>query len=199
MNILCRKYKHSLLKIIFKNEIKNNFINFIFINNFFRFSTKTPKTPLIPRSELTKMVKDKNNPDIEKYQTTSRGPGGQHTNKTSSAVVLKDKKTNISVKAQNSRDSVVNSGIANKRLVDKLDLHYNGSESKIAKKIEKAKKQKDRQKRKRDKKEGDIEVEVKLEAEKDVSGENQNENTKNSKNKTSSSNKLGDYNFFNQN
>jgi peptide chain release factor len=190
MNILARKF---LINNIFKNEIFTCKFRFTFSNSLntgifnkysiFSFSENSknngkdntgkvkPTNTTIPRSELRKMVKDKNNSDIVKTQTTSRGPGGQHTNKTASAVLLKDKKTNISVKVQNSRDSVVNSGIATKRLVDKLDLHYNGSESKIAKKIEKAKKQKDRQKRKREKKEGE--------------GEN------------NSSSASGDYNFFN--
>jgi protein subunit release factor B len=112
----------------------------------FNFSENKIGNVSVPRSELKKMVKDKNN--VVKTQITSSGPGGQHTNKTASAVLLKDSKTNIFVKVQNSRDSVVNSGIANKRLVDKLDLHYNGTESKISKKIEKIKKQKDRQRRK---------------------------------------------------
>jgi protein subunit release factor B len=102
----------------------------------------------ISRKELKKMIGEKDN--IIKKQIKSSGPGGQHVNKTQSAVLLQDKKTNISVKVGNSRDSIVNSGIAKKRLIDKLDLHYNGADSKIAKKIEKIKKQKDRNRRKRE-------------------------------------------------
>ena len=111
---------------------------------FFYFSKNEVK---IPRSELKKMIRDDDN--VVTKQVKSSGPGGQHVNKTQSAVLMKDKQTNISVKVRNSRDSFVNSGIAKKRLVDKLDLFYNGKESKISKKIENLKKQKDRQGRKR--------------------------------------------------
>ena len=99
---------------------------------------------------MKKNIEEKDN--IIRKPIKSSGPGGQHVNKTQSAILLQDKKTNISVKVGNSRDSVVNSGIAKKRLIDKLDLHYNGAESKIAKKIEKIKKQKDRNRRKRENK-----------------------------------------------
>jgi protein subunit release factor B len=111
---------------------------------------KNDKLVQVARADLKKMVKDKDN--VLKKKIRSSGPGGQHVNKTESAVMLKDLKTNIFVKVDNSRDSVINSGIAQKRLVDKLDLHYNGSESKISKKIEKLKKQKDRSRRKSDSK-----------------------------------------------
>jgi protein subunit release factor B len=100
----------------------------------------------VPRSEIKKML-DKSDNFIKK-QIRSSGPGGQHVNKTESAVMLRDKKTNITVKVSNSRDSVINSGIAKKRLVDKLDNFYNGDESKEAKKIERIKKQKERAHRK---------------------------------------------------
>jgi protein subunit release factor B len=102
---------------------------------------KNDKTP-IPRNQIKKMLDDKDS--ILKRQTTSTGPGGQHVNKTCSAVILKHLETNISVKASNSRDSLVNYGKAKQRLVDKLDQHFNGNESKIAKKIEKISKQKDK-------------------------------------------------------
>ena len=77
----------------------------------------------------------------------SSGPGGQHVNKTSSAVFIKDLETNISVKYGKSRDNSVNQAKAKQILLDKLDLHYNSENSKISKKIEKIKKQKDRQRR----------------------------------------------------
>ena len=100
----------------------------------------------VPRSEIKKMIQDKDN--IIKKQIRSSGPGGQHVNKTESAIFMRDLTTNISVKVTNSRDSVVNAGMAKKRLLDKLDNYYNGPESKQSKKIEKLKKQKDRARRK---------------------------------------------------
>jgi protein subunit release factor A len=120
----------------------------IYKYNFYKFSLKkdVKNNTLVERNEIKKMLEIKEN--VIKKQVKGSGPGGQHVNKTASTILLKDKETNISVKVGNSRDSIVNSGIAKKRLVDKLDLHYNGSESKIAKKNEKIKKQKERQKRK---------------------------------------------------
>jgi len=100
----------------------------------------------IPRKDIRKMIEEKDN--VIRKPIKSSGPGGQHVNKTQSAIFLQDKKTDISVKVGNSRDSVVNAGIAKKRLIDKLDMHYNGAESKLAKKIEKIKKQKERNRRK---------------------------------------------------
>lgn len=149
--------------ILKKDNVFYNKVNYLFqlsrCKNFVKLSkcflTSNNKNPLSPNSEpntinkftrnqITKMLDNKEN--IIKQQVKGGGPGGQHVNKTSSTVFLKDKQTNISVKVSNSRDSVVNSGIAKKRLIDKLDLHYNGEESKIAKKIEKIKKQKNRRK-----------------------------------------------------
>jgi len=128
----------NLGNIIF--NLKYSFI----INKYFNFTED--KKINIPRNELRKMIEDKEN--IKKLKVRGSGPGGQHLNKTESTVFLKDLKTNISVKVGNSRDSMVNNGVAKKRLVDKLDMHYNGSESKLAKKFEKIKKQKERSRRK---------------------------------------------------
>lgn len=131
-----------------------NFTDSKFSNNNSKVITQTSNnekySQTISRKEIKKMIEDKDN--IIRKPIKSSGPGGQHVNKTQSAILLQDKKTNISVKVGNSRDSVVNSGIAKKRLIDKLDLHYNGAESKISKKMEKIKKQKDRNRRKSDNK-----------------------------------------------
>jgi protein subunit release factor B len=103
------------------------------------------KGTTIPRNQIRKMLDNKDN--IVVQQTRSSGPGGQHVNKTSSAVLMKHTETNIMVKSSSSRDSLVNYGKAKQRLVDKLDQHYNGNESKMAKKIEKISKQKDKSRR----------------------------------------------------
>ncbi len=146
-------YNQSLNNLKFNNYLNKNFTNSIFSNN--NNTRKNQKSNdenqiMISRKEIRQMLEDKDN--IIKKPIKSSGPGGQHVNKTQSAILLQDKKTNISVKVGNSRDSVVNAGMAKKRLIDKLDLHYNGAESKIAKKIEKVKKQKDRNRRKRENK-----------------------------------------------
>jgi protein subunit release factor B len=139
LNIKFRILYYNIHYISFYRCIRFNFCD----KNKGKANISSPIT--IPRSDLKKRISEKGN--TIKKQVTSTGPGGQHQNKTQSAVFLQDKQTNISVKVTNSRDSGVNAGIAKKRLVDKLDLHYNGSESKIAKKIEKIKKQKARNQR----------------------------------------------------
>ena len=101
---------------------------------------KSEKENQIKRSEIRKIIKEESG--IEKKRVRGSGPGGQHQNKTSSAIFLKDEKTNISIKVTNSRDSIVNEGIAKKRLLDKLDVFYNGKDSKLEKEKEKIKKQK---------------------------------------------------------
>jgi protein subunit release factor B len=108
------------------------------------FCTKSDK-PIVPRNQIKKMLENKDN--LLMQQTKSSGPGGQHVNKTNSAVLLKHTETNISVKVSNSRDSLVNYGKAKQRLADKLDQHFNGDESKLAKKFEKIHKQKDKSRR----------------------------------------------------
>ena len=72
----------------------------------------------------------------------STGPGGQCVNTRSSAADLKDPVTGIRVKSTVSRDFETNKNYARKTLIEKLDLHYNGKESKIAQRIEKKQKAK---------------------------------------------------------
>lgn len=90
------------------------------------FSTK----PTLSESDL-----------IEKYVRGS-GPGGQATNKTSNAVDLRHIPTGTRVWCHQTRSLEINRHIARKIMVDKLDVLYNGTESKLAKKIEKVQKKK---------------------------------------------------------
>lgn len=115
---------------------KINFATFCSKNN-----SLTDKI-ITPRSKIKQMVE--NSQSIVQKQVKASGPGGQHVNKTNSAVYMKELTTDVSVKVTNSRDSEVNRGIAKKRLIDKIDLELNGKESKIGKKIEKEKKQKNK-------------------------------------------------------
>jgi len=101
--------------------------------------------PTIERKDLRKII---NSDAVIKKQVKGSGPGGQHVNKANTCSYIKDEKTGISVKNAQSRDTVVNKGVAKKILLDKLDLHYNKGESKIAKKIEKVRKQKAKQSKK---------------------------------------------------
>jgi protein subunit release factor B len=107
------------------------------------FSSNQQKSEnYVPRSKIKELLKNSEN--IFSKQIKASGPGGQHVNKTNSAVYMKELTTDISVKVSNSRDSEVNRGMAKKRLLDKIDLEVNGKESKIGQKIEKEKKKKKR-------------------------------------------------------
>lgn len=85
--------------------------------------------------------------DLEEIFSRSSGPGGQSVNKTNSRVQLTHKPTNLTVTCQEQRDLFANRRIARKKLKDQLDLLYNGDQSKVAKKISKAKRRKSKAKR----------------------------------------------------
>ncbi|KAL7293800.1 hypothetical protein TKK_0012861 [Trichogramma kaykai] len=57
------------------------------------------------------------------------GPGGQATNKTSNCVVLKHIPTGIVVKCHDTRSALQNKELAKIKLIDKLDLLYNGEDA----------------------------------------------------------------------
>ena len=117
---------------------------FFLLKFSFRFFSKKPDNSenFVARSKIKESLEDKKN--VLYKQIKASGPGGQHVNKTNSAVFLKDLSTNTTVKVSDSRYSEVNNYKAKKRLLDKVDLKLNGKESKIGQKIEKSKKQKNR-------------------------------------------------------
>ncbi|KAI9503113.1 peptide chain release factor class I/class II, partial [Coemansia spiralis] len=92
-----------------------------------------------------------NEEDIEEKHVRGWGNGGQKLNKTSSCVQLLHKPTNIMVICQDTRYLQQNRKIARKRLMDKLDLLFNGENSKTGQKIRKlqARKHKNRQRAKK--------------------------------------------------
>ena len=76
------------------------------------------------------------------------GPGGQSVNKSENCVNMIHIPTGILVKVHQSRDLEINKHIALKRLTEKVELSVLGKDSKIAKRIEKLKKNKLRRKKK---------------------------------------------------
>jgi len=90
-------------------------------------------------------IKDK---DIEEKFIRGSGSGGQKINKTSSCVSLLHKPTSIRVECQDSRSLDQNRKTARKRLKEKLDLYYNGSQSKQSMKQQDMKKKKQKKKSK---------------------------------------------------
>jgi len=85
--------------------------------------------------------------DLEESFVRSGGPGGQNVNKVSTCVVLKHKKSGLSVKCQRDRSQAMNRYYARQWLIKKVDDEINGKRSKEAQRISKVK----RQKRKRSK------------------------------------------------
>lgn len=67
--------------------------------------------------------------DLEEQYVKGSGPGGQATNKTANAVVLKHKPTGLTVKCHETRSLLQNKQIARELLVTKLDNLINGERS----------------------------------------------------------------------
>jgi len=90
--------------------------------------------------------------DLEEKFIKSSGRGGQKVNKSSSAVFLKHKKMNLSVKCGKSRSQQLNRFLALRSLIEKIEVIRTGKDDKEQKRIEKIRKQKQRSKRKTKKK-----------------------------------------------
>ena len=59
--------------------------------------------------------------DLEETFARSRGPGGQHVNKVSTAVTLRHRPTGTSVTVQDSRSQAMNRKLAKGRLLDAIE------------------------------------------------------------------------------
>src|SRR5437870_1297955 len=59
--------------------------------------------------------------DLEETFARSRGPGGQHVNKVSTAVTLRHRPSDISVTVQDSRSQALNRKLARERLFDAIE------------------------------------------------------------------------------
>ncbi|MFA5902649.1 MAG: peptide chain release factor-like protein [Desulfobacula sp.] len=86
--------------------------------------------------------------DIEEKFIKSSGRGGQKINKTSSAVFLKHRITNLSVKCGKARSQSLNRFLALRRLVDMIETAMIGKKHSELERIEKFKKQKQKRKAK---------------------------------------------------
>lgn len=80
---------------------------------------------LLDHSKVPKL--DESN--LEEQFVRGSGPGGQATNKTNNAVVLKHKPTGIVVKCHQTRSVSQNQKIAREILIKKLDNQLNGEKS----------------------------------------------------------------------
>ena len=59
--------------------------------------------------------------DLEETFARSRGPGGQHVNKVSTAVTLRHQPSGVSVTVQDSRSQAMNRNLARERLLDAVE------------------------------------------------------------------------------
>ena len=59
--------------------------------------------------------------DLEETFARSRGPGGQHVNKVSTAVTLRHQPSGVSVTVQDSRSQAMNRKLARERLLDAVE------------------------------------------------------------------------------
>ncbi|XP_038201209.1 probable peptide chain release factor C12orf65 homolog, mitochondrial [Arvicola amphibius] len=89
-----------------------------------------------------------NESELEEQFVKGHGPGGQATNKTSNCVVLKHVPSGIVVKCHQTRSVDQNRKIARKILQEKVDIFYNGENSRVHKeKLEAGRKKQARKKR----------------------------------------------------
>ena len=80
--------------------------------------------------------------ELEEKFVRGFGKGGQKVNKTSNCVELKHLPTGITVKCHQTRYLERNRTLAREILKEKLDYHYNGKDSKLAKNWERIRKRK---------------------------------------------------------
>ena len=86
--------------------------------------------------------------DLTESFVRGSGAGGQKINKTSNRVVLVHEPTQLRVECQDTRSLQQNRKIARKRLVEKLDEYYNGRQSKVSMKQQKASQKRNKKKSK---------------------------------------------------
>jgi len=86
--------------------------------------------------------------DLEETFVRGSGAGGQKINKTSNRVVLVHLPTGIRVECQETRTLSQNRKIGRKRLLEKLDAHFHGTDSKLQRKQQKMQQKKRKSKAK---------------------------------------------------
>jgi peptide chain release factor len=111
--------------------------------------TPAKETELLARMESCGLRET----DIEERFVSSGGPGGQKVNRSATCVHVRHVPTGIDVKMQKARSQALNRFYARRRLCELLEARLLGSESPVARKAERLRRQKDRRKRRSRKRE----------------------------------------------
>src|SRR3990172_12092415 len=82
--------------------------------------------------------------DLEETFVRSSGPGGQHVNKTATAVALTHRPSGVTVRCQKTRSQAMNRFYARRILIDKIERQRLGEQSAEQQRIEKIHRQKRR-------------------------------------------------------
>ena len=85
--------------------------------------------------------------DLEETFVRSSGPGGQHVNKTATAVALTHRPSGVTVRCQKTRSQAMNRFYARRILLDKIERQRLGEQSAEQQRIEKIRRQKRRRSR----------------------------------------------------
>eukprot|EP00536_Pseudo-nitzschia_multiseries_P014010 jgi/Psemu1/291192/fgenesh1_pg.646_\ len=122
---------------------------------------KTATTKAAPNSGTTKKERAKREnqrnqslklllreEDLEETFVRGSGAGGQKINKTSNRVVLVHVPTGVRIECQDTRSLTQNRKIGRKRLLEKLDAHFHGTDSKQERKQQKVSQKKKKSKAK---------------------------------------------------
>lgn len=107
--------------------------------------TKSPSISVKSKKQIAKQQNQQNQKlkqlldedDIDESFVKGSGAGGQKVNKTSNRVVLVHRPSGVRVECQDTRSLTQNRKIGRKRLLEKLDSHYNGESSKEQQKQQK--------------------------------------------------------------
>lgn len=108
-----------------------------------RFNVRPEKERALEKRLLALGIKEK---DLQERFIRSRGPGGQHVNKTCTGVYLKHMPTGVEAKATQARSQALNRFLARRMLAEKIAAKQRGNTATNTA-LDKIRRQKDRRKR----------------------------------------------------
>lgn len=104
------------------HEVKNNWSNLLNSQKQIRYKSYNR---FLDYSKVPRLEEN----DLQEQHVRGSGPGGQATNKTNNAVILKHKPTGLVIKCHQTRSLEQNRNIAREILLRKLDNLVNGLDS----------------------------------------------------------------------